>query len=124
MLFHFLNLYAEKITLPKAVACTMILNTASTMTNSSLNRQNRLFSYSGIGLLVSFLVFHPIKISFVKPEACAIIFSTASPVFKFMKMRNKNFSNVYVAAHATPSFYLQKRSMRPEISDFVESFCK
>ena len=45
------------------------------MTNLSLNSQNRLFSCSGIGLLlVGFLVFHLIKISFVKPEACAIIF--------------------------------------------------
>ena len=41
-------------------------------------------------LLIGFLVFHAIKISFVKPEACAIIFSTDSPVFKFIKQRNKN----------------------------------
>ena len=85
MLFDFLNLYVEKNTLAKAVACTMIFNAASTMTNLSLNSQNRLFSCSGIGLLVGFLVFHPIKISFVEPEACAIIFSTASPVFKFIQ---------------------------------------
>ena len=85
MLFDFLNLYVEKNTLAKAVACTMIFNAASTMTNLSLNSQNRLFSCSGIGLLVGFLVFHPINISFVEPEACAIIFSTASPVFKFIQ---------------------------------------
>ena len=30
-----------------------------------------------------------LKISFVKPEACTIIYSTASPVFKFIKQRNK-----------------------------------
>ena len=59
------------------------------MTNLSLNSQNRLFSCSGFGLLIEFLVFHPIKISFVKPQACAIIFSTASPVFKCMKWRSK-----------------------------------
>ena len=85
MLFDFSNLYVEEKTLAKAMACTMIFNTASTMTNLSLNSQNRLFSCSGIGLLIVFLVFHPIKISFVKPEVCAIIFSTASPVFKFIK---------------------------------------
>ena len=90
MLFHFLNLYVEKKTLPKAVACSMIFNTASTMTNLSLNSQNRLFPCSGIGLLIGFLVFHPIKISFVKSEARAIILSTALPVFKFIKQRNKN----------------------------------
>ena len=73
----------QKKRLAKAVACTMIFNTASTMTNLSLNSQNRLFSCSEIRLLIGFLVFHPI--SFVKPEACAIEFSTASPVFKFIK---------------------------------------
>ena len=71
------------------MSCTMIFNTAPTMTNLSLNSQNRLFSYSGIGLLIGFLVFHLIKISFVIPEACAIIFNTASLVNKFMKQRNK-----------------------------------
>ena len=35
MLFHFLNLYVDKKTLAKAVACTIIFNTASTMTNLS-----------------------------------------------------------------------------------------
>ena len=85
MLFNFLSRYIEKKSLAKAVVCTMIFNTASTMTNLFLNSQNRLLSCSGIGLLIGFLVFHPIKISFVKPEACAIIFSTASPVFKFIK---------------------------------------
>ena len=85
MLFNFLNLDVEKKTLVKAVACTMIFIAASTMTNLSLNSRNRLFLSSGIGLFIGFLVFHPIKISFVKPEAGAIIFSTASPVFKFIK---------------------------------------
>ena len=33
--------------------------------------------------------FHPIKMNFMKPEACAIIFSTASSVFKFIKKRNR-----------------------------------
>ena len=82
MLFDFLNLYVEKKTLAKAVACTMIFNTASTMTSSSLNSQNWLFSCSGIGLRIGFLVFHLKKLSFVKPEACTIIFSTASSVRK------------------------------------------
>ena len=87
------------------------------MTNLSLNSQNRLFSCSGIGLLIGFLVFHLIKISFVKPEACTIIFSTTSSVNKFMKQRNKKIKNVYVAAHAPHFFlfYLQRRSTKPEI---------
>ena len=51
LLFHFLNLYVKK-TLAKAVACIMIFNTALTMTNLSSNSQNRLFSCSGIGLLI------------------------------------------------------------------------
>ena len=85
MFFDFLTFYVEKKTLAKALACTMIFNTTSTMVNLSLNSQNRLLSCSGIGLLIGFLVFHPIKISFVEPEACAIIFSTASPVFEFIK---------------------------------------
>ena len=107
MLFYFLNLYVEKKTLAKAVGCTMILNTASTMTNLSLNIQNRLFSRSGIGLLIGFLVFHLIKISFVIPEACAIIFSTASSVNKCMKQRNKKIKNIiYVAAHAPTFLFL------------------
>ena len=62
LLFHFLDLYVEKKTLAKAVACTMVFNTALRMQNLSLNSQNRLFSCSGIGLLIGFLVFHPIKI--------------------------------------------------------------
>ena len=75
------------------------------MTNLSLNRQNRLFSCLGIGLLIGFLVFHLIKISFVIPEACVIIFNTASLVNKFMKQGNKKIKNiVYVAAHA-PTFF-------------------
>ena len=60
-------------------------------------------------------------------ETCAIIFCTASPVFKFIKKRNKKIKNVvYVAAHATPFFVLliQKHSIRPEISDFVDRFCE
>ena len=117
MLFHFLNLYVEKKTLAKDVACTMIFNTASTMTNSSLNSRNRLFSCSGIRLFIGFLVFHLIKISFVIPEACAIIYNTASLANKFMKRRNKKIKNiVYVAAHAsTFFFYLQRRSTKPKI---------
>ena len=77
------------------------------MTNSSLNNRNRLISCSGIGLLIGFLVFRRMKISFVKLEACAIIFSTASLVNKFMKQRNRIFLNiVYVAAHAPTFFFL------------------
>ena len=104
MLFGVSNLYVGKKSLAKAVACTMIFNTASTMTNLSLNSQNQLFSCSGIGLLIGFLVCYPIKISFVKPEACAIIFSTASSVDKF-------------CCSCTPFFlfYLQIRSTEPEI---------
>ena len=94
LLFHFLNLYVEKKTLTKAVACTMIFNTSSTMTNLSLNSQNRLFSCSGIGLLIGFHVFHLIKICFMIPEACVIIFNTASLVNKFMKQRNKKIKNI------------------------------
>ena len=105
MLFHVLNLYVENKTLAKAVACTMIFNTASTMTNLSRNSQNRLFSCSGIRLLIGFLVFYLVKISFLKREACTIIFSTASSVNKFMKQRNKKIKNVYVAAHAPPFFF-------------------
>ena len=71
--------------LAKAVACTIIFNTASTMTNLFLNSQNRLFIYLGIGLLTGFVVFSHIKMTFVKTEAYAIIFSTASLVFKFIK---------------------------------------
>ena len=105
MLFHFSNVYVEKRTLAKAVACTMIFNTASTMTNLARNGQNRLFSCSGIGLLISFLVIYLIKISFGKSEACAIILSTASRAFKFMKQRNKKKKKLYVAAHASSSFF-------------------
>ena len=114
LLFHFLNLYVEKKTLAKAVAFTMIFNTVSTMTNLSLNSQNRLFSCSEVGLLIRFLLFHPIKISFMIPEACAIIFNTASLVNKFMKQRNKKIKNiVYIAAHApTFFFYTYKDVLR------------
>ena len=85
----------------------MIFNTASTMTNSSPNSQNRLFSCSGIGLLIGFLVFNLIKISFVIPEACTIIFNTASLVNKLMKQRNKKIKNIiYIAAHAPTFFFL------------------
>ena len=77
------------------------------MTNLSLNSQNRLFSCSGIGLLIGFLVFLLMKISFVIPEACTIIFVTASLVNKFIKQRNKKIKNiVYVAAHAPTFFFL------------------
>ena len=106
LLFHFLNLHVEKKILAKAVACTMIFNTASTMTNLSLNRQNRLFSCTGIGLLIGFLVFHLIKISFVIPEACGIIFNTASLVNKFMKQRNKKIKNIVHVAARAPTFIL------------------
>ena len=52
----------------------------------------------------------------MKLEACAIIFSTASPVSKFMKQRNKKILNVvYVTAqHPLFSFYLQRRFTNPE----------
>ena len=91
----------------KAVRCTMIFNTASTMKNLPLNSQNRLFSCSGIGLHIGFLAFYLIKINFVKPEASAIIFSTASPAFKFQKQRNKNIKNVScIASRAPPFFFL------------------
>ena len=103
MLFHFSTVYVEKRTLAKAVACTMIFNTTSTMTNLARNGQNRLFSCTGIGLLIRFLVIYPIKINFVKSEACAIIFGTASPAFKFMKQRHEK--KLYVAAHASSSFF-------------------
>ena len=117
LLFHFSILYVEKKTLHQAVACPMIFNTASTMTNLSLNSQNRLFSCSGIGLLIRFLVFHPMKISFVKPGACAIIFSTALLVNKFMKQRNKKLKMLYKLLLMQPLFssYLQRRSTKPEI---------
>ena len=77
------------------------------MTNLSLRSQNRLFSCSGIGLLIGFLVFHLVKISFVIPEACAIIFNTASLVNKFVEQRNTKIKNiVYFAAHAPTFFFL------------------
>ena len=106
LLFHFSNLYVEKKILDQVVAYPMIFNTASTMTNLSLNSQNRLFSCSGIGLLIGFLVFHPIKMSFVKPGACAIIFSSALLVNKFMKKRNKKLKMLYkllYKLHSSPS---------------------
>ena len=87
------------------------------MTNLTLNSQNRLFSCSGIGLLIGFLVFHPIKISFVKPGACAIIFSTALLVNEFMKQRNKKLKMLYKLLLMQPlfSYYLQRRYTKPEI---------
>ena len=116
MLFDFVNLHVKKKTIAKVVACTMIFNTASTMTNLSLNSQNRLFSCSGIGLLIGFLVFHLIKISFVKLEACAIIFSTASSVNKLMKQWNKKkMLYTLLFMHPLFSFHLQRRSTKPEI---------
>ena len=106
LLFVLFNLYVEKKTLVKVVACTMIFNTASTMTNLSLNSQNRLFSCSGIGLLIGSLVFHIIKISFVKPEACTIIFRTASAVNKFMKQRKKKRKKCIRCCSCSPFFHL------------------
>ena len=77
------------------------------MINLSLNSQNQLFLCSGIRLLIGFFVFHLIKESFVKPEACAIIFSTASSVNKFMKQRNKRIKMVvYVGIHVLRFFVL------------------
>ena len=94
----------------------MIFNTASTVKNLSLTNQNRQFLCSGIGLLIGFLVLHPIKISFVEPEACAIIFSTASAVFKFMKQRNKKKKILCMLLLMSPVFfYLRRRSTKPEI---------
>ena len=122
----------RKKRLEKAVACTMIFNTASTITNLSLNSRNRLISCSVIGLLIGFLVFYLMKISFVKPEACAIIFNTASPVNQFMKQRNKKIKNVvYVAAHAPPFLFVLTKtfgettttSSIPNISKF-HFFCQ
>ena len=102
----------KKKTLAKAVACTMIFNTASRMTRLSLNSQNRLFSCSGIGLLLGLLVCHLAKISFVIPEVCAIIFNTASLVNKFMKQRNKKVKNIaYVAAHAPTFLFLLTKTL-------------
>ena len=117
LLVDFLNLHIEKETLAKAVACTMVFNSASTMTSLSLNSRNRLFSCSGIGLLIGLLVVHLIKISFVKPEACKIIFSTASSVNIFMKQRNKKIKKCIRCCSCTPFFlfYLQRRSTKPEI---------
>ena len=110
LLFHFLNLYVEKKTLAKAVACT-IVNTASTIINLSLNSRNWLFACSGIWLLIAFLVFHLIKISFVITEACALIFNTASLVNKFMKQRNKKIKNIaYVACHAPTFLFLPTKT--------------
>ena len=104
----------QKNRLAKAVGSTMIFNTASTIANLSLNSQNRPFSWSGIELIIGFLVLQPIKISFVKPEACAIIllrqwesyvFSTASPIFKFIKQRNKKSKmNVPVSDSIRPTW--------------------
>ena len=64
------------------------------------------FHVQGLGCS-GFIIFHLIKICFVIPEACAIIFNTASLVNKFMKQRNKKIKNiVYVAAHALTFFCL------------------
>ena len=84
----------------------MIFITASTMKNLSLNSQNRLFSCLGIGLLIGFLVFHLIKISFVIPEACAIIYNTASLVNKFMKQRNKRIKKYCIRCCSCTYFFL------------------
>ena len=114
----------RKKTSAKAVACTMIFNTAPTITNLSINSQNRLFSCSGIWLLIGFLVFHPIKISFVKPKACAVIFSTASPVFKFMKPRHKK--SILKKKWNLEIFRIDEVAVNVnlKISGFVERLCK
>ena len=123
LLFHFLNLYVEQIILPKAVACTMIFNPASTMTNLSLNSQN-LSSCSQIGLFVRFLVFHSIKISFVKPEVREIIFSTASPVFKFIKKWNWKLKMFYMLLLTQPlsSFLWVKRKQGVNEQQRIQQF--
>ena len=73
------------------------------MTHLFLNSQNRLFLCSWF---IRLLDFYSIKINFMKPEAYAIIFGTASPVFEFMKQRNEIIKNVlYVAAHAPFDFF-------------------
>ena len=110
MLFRFLNLYVEKKTVEKAVACTMIFNAASMMTNLFLNHQNRLFLCSGIGLLIV-LVFHAIKLNFVKPETCAIIFNSASPANKFIKQRKLNKKFIFCCS-CTPFFFTYKDVLR------------
>ena len=72
-----------------------------------------LFSCLGIGLLIAFLVFHLIKISFVIPEACAMIFNTAALVNKFMKQRNKKIEYIaYIAAHALTFIFTYKDILR------------
>ena len=103
--------------LVKAVACTMIFNTDSTIKNLSLNSQNLLCLCSGIRLLIGLLVFHLIKISIVKPEACTIIFSTASSGNKFMTQRNKKIKKCIRCCSCTRFFLfnLRRRSTKPEI---------
>ena len=91
MLFHFLNLYVEKIILVKAVACTMIFITASTMRNLSLNSQNLLFSCSGIRLLVRFLVFHPIIMIFFNVVASNKAYFTHCQLNIYNVISNKRF---------------------------------
>ena len=72
-------------------------------------------------LLIGFLVFHLIQISFVNPEVCAIIFNTASSVNKFMKQQNKQIKKLYTLLLMCPLFYfyLQRRSTKPEICKFT-----
>ena len=68
--------------------------------------------------------FHPIKINFVKPEACAIIFSSASPVFKFMKQRNKK--SILKKKWNIKIFGIDEVvvNVNLQISSFVERLCK
>ena len=82
--------------LAKAVACAMIFNTASTMTNLFLNSQKRLFSCSGIELLTGFFVFYyKLKINFVKPEACVKhVFSTPRFCFTHKNVLRNSKSRV------------------------------
>ena len=94
-MIHSLLCYWHEIQAQKHVEQSMVfVVNGLSMINLSLNSQNRLFPYSGIRLLMIFLVFHPVTINFVKPEACAIIFSTASRLFKLTKERNKKKCNV------------------------------
>ena len=66
------------------------------------------------------VVFHVIKMSFVIPEACAIIFSTASLVDKFMKQRNKKMKKYTLwLMYPLFSFYLKKRSTIPDICSLI-----
>ena len=67
-------------------------------------KKEKVLLWLEIGLLIRFLVFHPIKINFVKPETCAIKFSIASPIYKLTKVNNKKMK--HAAAHAPPFSFL------------------